>query len=197
MTFLQIWVMRPIRYLCAWHNSMARRTDRVESVIAAVLLVLFGLSFPLASWSAQSVYHTSSEHARTQRASGRWVTAVLLYNAPPAPADGVASESWVKARWTAPDGRKRIEQIPATAGTSAGSSQQIWIDRNGHRTPSPPTSAAIVAEAVGAGLLVVTGAAFVLEIARRAVRSRLDRTRFLGWDVEWDRIGPRWTRPGR
>lgn len=194
MTFLQIWVLRPARYLCPWRNPMARRTDRVESVIALTLLILLGLSFPLASWAAESVYHTVSAHARTQSASGRYTDATLLENVP---AGGIGSVPWVKARWTAPDGTRRVELVPATTGTSAGSTQRIWIDRRGHRTQAPPDGATVTAEAVGTGVLVVLGAAFVLDVTRRAARRTLDRSRLVGWDAEWRDIGPRWTRPSR
>lgn len=198
MTLAQIWVMRPARYLCMWRNPMARRIDRAESAIALVLLLALALSFPVASWVAKSVYHIASIHAQSQRASGRYIKAILLDNVPPvAGVDGAVSQPRVRARWTAQDGTKRVETIPVAAGARAGSTARIWIDSGGHRAASPSTSASLIAEAVGAALLIVGGAAVIFEIARRAARSALDRARLTGWDTDWYHVGPHWTRPGR
>ena len=164
MTFLQIWVMRPARYLCAWHNSMARRTDRIENAIALILLVLFGLSFPLASWAAESVYHTVSAHAHTQSATGTYTDAVLLEDVP---GGGIGAAPWAKARWTARDGTRRVELIPATAGASAGAPDSLTAVSN--------ISRAAVGAFIGVAVAALNEGATNLVVSLSASRPRLAR----------------------
>lgn len=194
------WAMtvRPVRYLCWWRNAMARRSDRVESAAAACLLVLFLISLPLAAWAGQAMYAGDAAHARAVRASGHYANAMLLQNAPTAAGtDGTTADAWVKARWYAPDRQVHIDQVQATPGAQAGALVPIWINRQGEQTDPPATGATIVANATAFGLTIALGAGCVLEVVRRMLRWRLNRSRLMDWEAEWRLVGPRWTRPAR
>lgn len=193
MTSLQVWVLRPVRYLFVVRNPMARRTDRAESVVALWLLFVFVVSIVLAVCAGESAYEAKSADAASAQASGRYTDAVLL--APAATAGGY--DNWFRARWIDQDGGKHVADVPVGVNAKAGSTVRIWLDHHGNRTTPPSDSAAVAAESVGLGLLIVGGAALVLESIRRAARSALNRIRLADWEAEWERVGPRWSRPGR
>lgn len=192
MAFVRLWLMRPVRYLFVELNPMARRTDRTESVVALWLVFFFAISIVVAVCAGNAAYQSKSAHAGSARARGNYTNAVLV--SPAATASGY--DNWFKARWTDQHGRKHVENVPVDLDAKAGGTVQIWLDHNGNRAAPPPNSASIAAESVGLGLLIAGGSAFVLESIRRIVRARLNRIRLSDWETEWERVGPRWSRPG-
>ncbi|HEV2450585.1 MAG TPA: hypothetical protein VGS62_01495 [Streptosporangiaceae bacterium] len=178
-------------------NALRRRTDRIASCGAAVLLVAFLAGAPLLSvagggWTA----HALAAQQRAGRGQHQ-VTAVLVQNAPYTVSAGWVVGSWAVARWTAPAGHHHIGLVEAMGATPAGTRVRIWVDAAG-RVSEPPLSHPAVAVLVGGAMaaapvmlaITLLGVAF---IGRRL----LDRQRLAAWETDWNAVGPQWTRQFR
>ena len=177
-------------------NPLRRSSDRLAAAIVAAVLLTFLVGAPIAAlaagWWARVA---SSQVARAQRASWRQVPAVLVADAPSAMnvGYGAASPPGARARWTAPDGTARRGYVVVPAGTRAGGTVRIWVDRAGWQTGPPlrpdqvtgQTVLAMVIAPLMLGALVVCAGALGLQA--------VDRRRLAAWDAEWQTTGPRWT----
>ncbi|HEX3813625.1 MAG TPA: hypothetical protein VHX59_12350 [Mycobacteriales bacterium] len=191
---------RLARYLRWRHNSMARRTDRIESAVAGYLLVIFLLSLPVAGWLGRTTYAGGSARAHAAHLDNHRGTAVLLTDAPAGTAAGIdaaPADPWVRASWVTPDGRTHTGQVEARSGTAAGTTVPIWLDSAGRPTAGPASALTVVADAVALGVCLMLLTAAALEMIRRLTRRLLDRSRLADWEADWQRTGPRWRRPAR
>ncbi len=198
---LAVRLLRPVRYLCWWHNPMHRRTDGIESLLAGALLVAFLVALPVAASVGRAMYAHGTADSALTRAQGHWVTAVLLKDARSAPTtgqgDSAVSGPRVPARWRTEQGRTRVGTVQAMVGDRAGTALRVWLDGSGAPTTPPATPGAIVAIAVSTGLGVVIAVSCLLELGRRTGRWLLDRRRLRDWETEWRLVEPQWTRPAR
>ena len=107
-------VRRLARGLALDANPLRRRTDKLATSLAALLLVVFLVGAPLL---AIAVYGWAGRVGAAElRAERSWhtVSAVLLKSVP-APnsfGTGLFGYSWVPARWVAPNGQARSGRIP-------------------------------------------------------------------------------------
>jgi hypothetical protein len=115
---------RQARRLGLDRNPLRRRTDRIESSIAAGLLALFLIGAPLVAVMAGRWAHQGG--LREQRSQHAWhqIPAQVLTSAPVLPRYAYRT-TWipgaqVAAKWTGPDGRARFGRVPAALGTRAG-----------------------------------------------------------------------------
>ena len=140
------------------------------------------------------------QNAAAQQAERSWhrVTAVLLQAVPgPLMSDNGANTwiMWTPARWTA-DGRRHVGQVPAAAGSSAGSTVSVWLDRAGN-VQAPPLSAVQIRDRVVlAAVVALTALAVFLTAVTLIGRRLLDRRRLAGWAADWLSVGPQWSRRG-
>src|SRR5215469_9334165 len=111
-------------------NPLRRRTDKIATSLAALLLTVFLVGAPLLAIAAYG--WAGRVGAAEQRAERSWhtVPAVLLKSVPGPNsfASGLFSYSWVPARWTAPNGQVRTGNIAVDVGISAGRTVSIWVD---------------------------------------------------------------------
>ncbi len=179
-------------------NPLRRRADRIEAVVLLSTAIVLLAAAPLAAVTAGlQAGHLALRHARAEQAAVRQVTAVLLQPAPPTGAPDPYSAvqlTTVLGRWQPPGQPPRSGQVPAPAGTKAGSRVAIWIDASGAvRDPPPDHRAAVgVACIAAAGTWLVTSV-LVLGFSTLARRA-LDRRRLRDWDAEWRRAASSWTR---
>jgi hypothetical protein len=192
---------RHARRLGLDRNPLRRRTDRIESTVAAGLLALFLIGAPLAGalagrWAQQG-------GLREQRAQEAWhqTSALTLTGAPGAP--GVPKyayrTSWnfparVPARWMGPDGRYRFGLVSAALGTQAGQTVLVWVDASGRATGPPLLRSQLVSRKLSAEALAPAALAILLLGLAGLVRWLLNRRRLKAWEMAWTTIGPRWTR---
>jgi hypothetical protein len=177
-------------------NPLRRRTDRIATGLAALLLAGFLAGAPLLSIAAIGWTGRAGAAERWAQRSWREVPAVLLQAAPASTgfAAGVFGYSWVPARWTAPDGRVRTGEIPVGTGLAAGRAVQIWVDSAGLPAAPPLTSRAVVAREVTAAATATLALALVVLAVGVAGRWVFHRHRLAGWDTGWADVGPQWTR---
>jgi hypothetical protein len=188
-------MQRRARFVRPAGNALRRRSDRIESAIAAGLLALFVLAGPGAAIATGSVV----DHAMLGqvRAEQSWhpVTATLVH---PATRRLEASASnWVmqsaRATWTTA-GRTHTGWVPLAAPPGRSRTVTMWVNAAGTPT-GPPSAYANLHLAVGLGAFAAALlVAFVLVLAGLATRLVLNRQRMAGWDRAWQATGPQWSR---
>ena len=196
-TKLSRWT-RLSRSLGSDHNPLRRRSDLIAAWLLPGVLAAFLVLGPLMVGAAAMWVHAGSTAARQAQRSWHRVPAVLL-RAAPGPAKSAAATGtwtvWTPARWTA-GGRAQGGLIPAPAGTSAGRTVPVWLDRAGQVRLPPATSGQVRDHVVLAGSLALTALAMLLSAAALVVRRVLDRRRLAAWETAWLSAGPQWTGHG-
>jgi hypothetical protein len=179
------------------HNQLRRRSDVVEAWILPAALALFLALSPLLAVAASAWVH--DEFVAAQQAERSWhrVTAVLLQAVPgPLMSDNGANTwlTWTPARWS-DNGSTHVGQVPADAGSSAGSTVSVWLDRAGN-VEAPPLTAGQIRDRVAlAAVIVITSFAAFLSALALIGRRVLDRRRLASWGTAWLSVGPQWSRP--
>ena len=185
-----------LRGLWPDRNPLRRSSDRLAAAIVAAALVTFLVGAPIAAlgagWWAQAA---ASQVARAQHASWRQVPAVLVVGAPSAMdvGYGVAAPPEARARWTAPDGTARRGYVVVPAGTQAGRTVRIWVDRAGWQTGPPLRPDQVTGQMVLAMVIAPFTLGAVLVCAGTLGLQAVDRRRLAAWDADWQTTGPRWT----
>ena len=175
-------------------NPLRRRSDVVEAWLAPVAIVAFLALSPLAAGLVDMGVRADNAAAQHVQQSWHPVSAILLRAAPgPEFSDNGANTwtEWAPARWTA-GGKQYTARIPVRAGSRAGSTQTVWLDRAGH-VQVPPMNPPELGGAIGTGILLALAAlAVVVAVVTRLARWALDRKRIASWETAWLAVGPRW-----
>jgi len=173
-------------------NLLRRGSDRVETAVLALLVIVFLATAPFAALASGSWGLARAHEAQlAERASSYRVPAVVLKL--DAPSGGAYADPGVQARWTARDGTVITGEIPAPLGTTVGSTQWMWITADGRPTNPPLEDSQVTGQAyVAEGFAVVILAA-LLTLTGLVTRWTLDKRRMAAWDAEWRATGPRWT----
>ena len=174
-------------------SPLRRRTDKIAVCLAALLVVVFLLGAPVVSMVAIGAAGRMAAGQQVTR-SWRQVSAVVQKAAPAPPAWELSGYSWVRARWTAPDGRARAGQIPVSTAVAVGQTVRVWVDAAGTPTGPPPNPGAVIADQAAAALAAVVTLGVTLVCLMCAVRWALNRRRLANWETEWAAVGPQWTR---
>jgi hypothetical protein len=186
-----VWVRRRLWGLWPDRNPLRRRCDRVEAAIVAGLVAAFVLGGPLAALAAgRWAYDTALRTERAGEAARHQVAAVLLTTAQE------WSPATAQARWTAPDGARRTDWVPASAGAPAGASVRVWVDASGRPAEPPLRRSQVEGQAVMAAVAAVFAVAMLLGGAGLFARQVADRRRLAAWDTQWRATGPKWSRHG-
>ncbi|MGE5292043.1 MAG: hypothetical protein ACM3ML_33640 [Micromonosporaceae bacterium] len=177
-------------------NPLRRPADRVENFVMIGLLLAFAVGAPLIALAASHEANAVGE--RTLQAQHQWrrVPAVLLERAPANTAGMYQSSAiiWVRARWTAPDGSVRVDEVPAIAGTKKGGTVRIWVDSTGNVAGVPLTRSQLADRVVAVTVFAPFALAIVL-LTMAAIAERLiERHRIASWESAWARVEPRWSR---
>jgi hypothetical protein len=173
-------------------NPLRRGSDRVETAVLALLVIVFLAAAPFAALASGSWALARAHQAQlTERASSYQVPAVVLKL--DAPSGGAYADPGAQARWTAHDGSVITGEIPVPLATTVGSTQWLWTTADGRLTNPPLQDSQVKAQAhVAEGFGLVT-LAVLLAITGLVTRWTLDKRRMAAWDAEWRTTGPRWT----
>ena len=179
-------------------NPLRRGSDRAEAWLRIGLVLVFLIASPLAAIGLGKLTSAASfSAARAQTASERYVPAVLLDKVARAADDplyGATGFVWARARWTAPDGQRRIGEVPAPVGSKAGRTEYIWVDRTGELTYPPIGESQIASRVIAVIALTPAALGIVLLIVLWLAKSVLDRRRLQNWAAEWSAVEPQWTK---
>lgn len=178
-------------------NPLRRRSDVIEAWLVPAAIVAFLALGPLVA--AGTGLLARADNAAVHRAQLSWhrADAVLLQAAPgPLMSDGGANTwlVWTPARWIA-DGRQRLGEVPAAAGSRAGSTVPMWLNRTGD-VQTPPLTAALAWQHVVLAMSLGLAALAVL-LAGLALGTRwlLNWRRLAGWEAAWRSVCPQWSGP--
>ena len=178
------------------HNPLRRRSDLVEAWLLPAAIAAFLILSPFLLGAASRVVH--DENAAVVQAQRSWhrATAVLLEAVPgPLMTDNGANTwmTWTPARWTT-GGRQHVGHVPASAGTSAGSSVTIWVDSAGNVQTPPLTAPQVQDRVVLAAVIALAVLATLLAVAAAICTYLLNRRRLAEWGTAWLSVGPQWSR---
>ena len=179
------------------HNPLRRGSDVIEAWMLPAAIAAFLILGPLLAGVTGLRIH--ADNVAAQRAEHSWqrVPALLLQAAPgPMMSDNGANSwlVWTPARWTA-GGLAHVGSVPAPAGTSAGTTVPVWLDRAGN-VQVPLTALGARDRVIIAGALVLALLAAFLAGLTLLGRLILDRRRLAGWEAAWLSVGPQWSRQG-
>lgn len=188
---------RLARWLGLDRNPLRRGTDRVESALRLLMILLVVTAVPAAAVAAgRWADHYALHRAQVQRAVDRQVTAVLLEDAPaagiPDPYTSVQT-AWVPARWQPPGQQPRTGEVLALTGAHKGSSVRTWINPSGAVTDPPLDRRFVVGDAWLAVMTTCLVSWLLLLVTGVLVRRGLDRRRLRAWEAEWRASGPLWS----
>lgn len=176
-------------------NTLRRRSDRAEAWVALVAGILLCLGAPLAGTLAGLAM---AGHAPRPASNWHRVSAVLVHNAPSAPATGWSAAGTndaqvvAQVRWTAADGSVRTGDTLVAPSTPAGHHVPIWLDPHGALRADPSDPAQAQARAVVFGLMAGTAVCLAVLGAQGGVLAAVNHRRAVALDREWARVGPRW-----
>jgi hypothetical protein len=171
-------------------NPLRRTTDRVETAVLALLLVVFLAGAPFAALAAGGWVHGLARQAQLAEEASRFqsTAVVLALTAPPA---GGGDFMWqARARWKAPDGREVTGDVAVPAGTTAGEKIAVWTSFAGDLTTAPLLSSQVDGQAQFAEVAGVIAFAGILALAGALARWLLDRRRMAAWDADLHAAGP-------
>jgi hypothetical protein len=171
---------------------LRRGSDRVETAVLALLVIVFLAAAPFAALASGSWALARAHQAQlAERASSYQVSAVVLKL--DAPSGGAYGDPGAQARWTAHDGKVITGEIPVPLGTTVGATQWLWTTADGQLTNPPLQDSQVTGQAhVAEGFSVAT-LAVLLTVTGLMTRWTLDKRRMAAWDAEWRVTGPRWT----
>jgi hypothetical protein len=173
-------------------NPLRRGSDRVETAVLALLIIVFLVAAPFAALASSSWALARAHQAQlAERASSYQVPArVLKLEATSGAAYGDPS---AHARWTAHDGKVVTGDIAVPLGAAVGSTQWLWTTADGQLTNPPLEDSQVTGQAYVAEGFGVFTLAVLLTVTGVVTRWMLDKRRMAAWDTEWRATGPRWT----
>ena len=190
-------VARLARWLGIDRNPLRRGTDRIETALRFVVILLVVAAVPAAAVAVGRLAdHDALHRAQVQRAVDRQVTAVLLEEAPgagiPDPYTSVQT-AWVPARWQPPGQPARTGEVLAQVGAHKGSTVRTWINPSGVVTDPPLGHRVVVGDVWLAVMATCLMSWLLLLVAGVLVHRELDRRRLRAWETEWRASGPLWS----
>ena len=195
---LKRWVAALARRTGVDANPLRRGCDRAEAWVRLGLVLAFLIASPLAAIGLGHLTNDASVRAaRAQAASEQRVPAVLLRKVSRNSNDPLYASSelaWTRARWTAPDGQKRIGEVPAPVGSLAGRQVPIWVNHIGQLVYPPIGQGQIASRVIAVVALTPAVLAVLLLGMASLTRRLLDRRRMSTWAAEWSAVEPQWTK---
>jgi hypothetical protein len=179
-------------------NPLRRPADKIEAWLVPVAIAVFLALCPVVGSGMSAWVH--ADNAAAQRAAQSWhsVKAILLQAVPgAAESDGGTNTwtVWARAQWTV-GGLHVTGKVPVPAGSPAGSTHTVWLNRAG-AVQVPPASASQVAGLADTATAVgLTALAILLAGLTWLIRRALDRRRLARWESAWLTVGPRWSHRG-
>jgi hypothetical protein len=190
------WLGRAVRGLRLDRNPLRRGTDRLETCLLAGALVAAAAVTPFAAQAAARASYASGLHVRQEQLATRHEVRAVLTRGAVAPGGYMlAAEVPAPATWMSVGGTHRSGEVPAEAGSRAGTAVVVWTDGSGYLV-SPPLELSEVAGGADTALVgAVAGAAVAYLAVAAAIRYLLNRRRMAAWDADWLATARAWNRP--
>ena len=173
-------------------NPLRRSSDRVETAVLALLVIVFLVAAPFAALASGSWALARAHQAQlAERASSYQVAALVLKLE--APSGGAYGYPSAQARWTAHSGKVVTGDIAVPLSAAVGSTQWLWTTADGRLTNPPLQDSQVTGQAYVTEGFAVVVLAVLLTITGLVTRWTLDKRRMAAWDAEWRATGPRGT----
>jgi hypothetical protein len=177
-------------------SPLCRRTDRIEAVVSAALVLFAALVVPLAVTVALGSYQRGLTDAAATRTERTAVTAILEQDPVPQYAPfsdrAVSPPASAESRWQLPNGRQVAGVLAVSSDKRAGDRIPIWVDQAGKRVDPPLTSKNVFVSALVTGIDMAVLGWMVLWFLWWVVCQVLNRLNDVQWEVQWARTGPGW-----
>lgn len=168
-------------------NPLARGWDKTEAALLVVAVLVVLMAIPVALTAGSRTYGDFAAQAEQQRENRLPATARLLAAAPDAVGTtGVLYQ--VDAVWRLPDGSERRGAVGADAGTPAGDTVHIWLDRSGNPVPPPLAAGDVIWIAIGVGLFLWLGVVLACGLLLVAAHFLFDSRRAAAWARDWAKL---------
>jgi hypothetical protein len=172
-----------------------RTTDRIEDLVAWALFACALLLGAAGVFVGLSAYGGTLERARVEAADRVAVVAVLTEDAPSVHAANPTTDGMpAAAAWRDAAGNVHTGIVEAGAGTRAGASVPVWVDRSGVVVAAPVSAGDAVVVGVGAGVIAVVVGLAVLVGIWFGVRRVTAACNAREWERDWARVAPAWGR---
>src|SRR4051794_27904763 len=144
---------------------------RVLLVCSLIMSIPIALAVATATHS-QARLEAAAQYAERHRASARLLEDVPLTSRG---SDNIQTTARAEAVWTGPTGMEQKGLVTVPAGTRAGSTVPIWLDRDGRRTERPLSKGDIVGRTVGHVVVTLLVLSMLEFAAYASLRTALDR----------------------
>lgn len=172
-------------------NPLIRTSDRVESWLRRVLMIVLVIGLPLAGFVAgRAAYESSMRAVQAQSAERQQISARVMSVSENV---GQTVRAQAQVRWTDSRGTVRTVTTLVKPDTSEGATVRVWVDRDGTVTGPPLTGAQAVTNGWFVGGMAVISVATGTFVTRAGMRRVLDRRRYAQWGAEWALVEPVWT----
>jgi hypothetical protein len=179
-------------------NPLRRRSDIIEAWLVPAAIAAFLALSPLVALGSGAWIRADNNAAQHAQKSWHHVDAVLLQAVPgPEMSDNEPNSwlTWTPAHWTV-NGHRYTGDVPAQAGSRAGSVVPIWLDQAGKVRAPALTAAQLADNAVTATWIGLVVLAMLLATLAGLAKRALDKRRLAGWETAWLTVGPRWSHQG-
>ncbi|APA98378.1 Rv1733c family protein [Nocardia seriolae] len=178
---LRLWRLRP------WSsNPLMRTSDRWESVLRLLVVVVALLMIPIAGAAGTIAYGGATTRIGAERAAKVHISATAQADAVQTVAPGPyrAARYQVPVRWVR-DGTESTVVLTLDEPVKAGAAVPLWIGADGKRTDPPPGPEAAAYEGIGTGLLVLGLTLALALFALSGLDALLARLHGARWEAEW------------
>jgi hypothetical protein len=177
-----------VRWFVLGSGPLKRRSDRIQMVGRILLTLSLLAAAPLAVLGSSLVRGHLEAVAREQALDRHAVSALVRGTHPAEPGD---SAVLADVGWTAGGADRHGSQL-VPAGTSAGSSVTVWVDRTGRPT-SPPLDRAVIGDSGLAVAIAVAAAVPLLgAVLYHVLCTVLEVQRARRWAQGWARVEREW-----
>jgi hypothetical protein len=187
---------RALRRFTLGTGPLKRTSDRVQFLARVLLVCSLAGAVPVALVVASVTHAQVAAEAAAQSLARHQVDAELLGDPVVSTrgADEVRPTSRAPAVWSGPSGEEHTGALVVPAGTEAGSTVAVWVDRTGGLTTRPLDGG----DALGSAVAMAAGTFLCLSSFAvglyLAFGASLDRSRLRRWAADWAVVEPVWTR---
>jgi hypothetical protein len=164
-------------------NTLVRTSDRIEAVMAALVVLIGVLAIPVAAALGTAFYELRSQAVAHRATLVRPVTATVTGS------DRVVKASPTSIVYSAPItwnslGVRHIGRLQSANELSAGDPVTIWVDDSGLLACAPESPRQVVIEAFVVAVMLWTLVMAICQGIRWLLCRALDHSRSARWDQE-------------
>jgi hypothetical protein len=174
-------------------NPLRRRSDRIETMIRAGLILIFLFCGPLAAIGVGHYVRGGAERGASAGLQRHQVRALVIGSPNPFQCGRFGCRhAATLVRWRAPGGSQRTAEIRLGSPAQAGDHVTVWVDKAG-ALAGPPDSSDYTDAAFAAAAFTVLALAVVCLLAGVITHAEFDVRRMAAWQNRWSVVEPMWS----